>query len=304
MRWLVLVVVAGCYAPSPYTSCTVTCATDPDCPTGQSCFAGRCSARAGQCALDASVDGLDPKEDADDDGILNGEDKCPTVKSPGNYDHDGDSTGDPCDPCPHMKGTIADHDSDGDGVGDGCDLHPDIPGESRGAFYGFYAASEIATWTKQGDYTVNLTTERLVADNLALGGGYIELPDVFGPNLQLWTAAHITITATDPAFDKHVGISTHRDAIGYHSCQLQREGTLTVIRHRVYTGTNNDLKQTYAGTFVARHELEMLQDGGNMQCSVDTQPLARAIAPGGGRVGLDVSFVHAELEYLFIVKLP
>lgn len=304
MRWLVLVVLAGCYAPSPYTSCLVDCAANGDCPTGQACFAGRCSERAGQCTIDAStIDANDPKGDIDDDGIPNAEDKCPSVPSPGNRDHDNDGTGDPCDPCPHLREPADDEDADGDLVGDGCDPAPLTPGESRRAFYGFYEATEIAGWTPIGSFTVSPTTETLVADNVALGGAFIQLPHTETARLMLTTGVTIRLVNSDQAVDHHVGISTHRDGSGFfHACQLHRASGVDAVRHVIYAGALDAFTAAYNGTFVAKHQLEMSQ-GDQTVCDVDGQPAMRVHDSIAGRVGLDASFVRADFDYLFIVEL-
>ena len=58
--------------------------------------------------------------DADNDGITNDVDNCPTVPNPGQVNSDGDTYGDACDNCPNT--TNQDQlDSDSDGVGDVCD---------------------------------------------------------------------------------------------------------------------------------------------------------------------------------------
>ncbi|UCE20312.1 MAG: hypothetical protein JSV84_08245, partial [Gemmatimonadota bacterium] len=72
------------------------------------------------------------KEDADGDGVPDGDDNCMITPNPGQEDNDGDGVGDVCDNCPTdpyktepgMCGCgVADTDSDGDGTpdcNDGC----------------------------------------------------------------------------------------------------------------------------------------------------------------------------------------
>jgi hypothetical protein len=85
-------------------------------------------------------------EDADDDGIVDGEDNCPTDYNPEQGDADGDGLGDACDGCAKdpdndkdRDGFCADvdncpttankdqADSDDDGNGDECDICPKDP---------------------------------------------------------------------------------------------------------------------------------------------------------------------------------
>ena len=62
---------------------------------------------------------LDPRDDADRDGLGAGQDDCPTIYNPGQADADGDGVGDACDNCPGLANPDQ-GDTDRDGVGDGC----------------------------------------------------------------------------------------------------------------------------------------------------------------------------------------
>jgi outer membrane protein OmpA-like peptidoglycan-associated protein len=80
-----------------------------------------------------------PPPDADGDGIIDSEDKCPTVAGPRenggcpDVDTDGDTVIDRLDQCPKEPGPPSNHgcplpDRDGDGVTDDVDRCPDAPG--------------------------------------------------------------------------------------------------------------------------------------------------------------------------------
>jgi Peptidase C10 family/Thrombospondin type 3 repeat/Dockerin type I domain/Putative Ig domain len=64
-----------------------------------------------------------PKPDADNDGLLNGDDNCMLTVNPGQDDYDGDDVGDYCDNC-YDTPNPDQNDTDGDFLGDACD--PDI----------------------------------------------------------------------------------------------------------------------------------------------------------------------------------
>jgi hypothetical protein len=89
--------------------------------------------------------GLPPEgNDADNDGVQDSEDNCPTTYNPDQADSDGDGIGDECDVpfvdtdsdgiedsadnCPETYNP-AQADSDGDGIGDACDNHYYDPAE-------------------------------------------------------------------------------------------------------------------------------------------------------------------------------
>jgi hypothetical protein len=62
----------------------------------------------------------EPPPDADDDGVPDAEDNCPTVPNPEQTDTDHDGIGDACDNCPAVANP-GQEDADGDNVGDACD---------------------------------------------------------------------------------------------------------------------------------------------------------------------------------------
>ena len=63
--------------------------------------------------------------DADNDGVLDDVDNCPSVPNPSQTDTDGDGVGDACDNCDYVENPDQ-TDSDGDGIGDACDNCPDV----------------------------------------------------------------------------------------------------------------------------------------------------------------------------------
>ena len=67
--------------------------------------------------------------DADEDGIPDEIDNCPTVYNPEQEDIDDDGVGDVCDNCPDDDNPLQE-DADEDGVGDACDLCAETPAGS------------------------------------------------------------------------------------------------------------------------------------------------------------------------------
>ena len=148
--------LAGCFTPAPPEGAPCN-PNAPSCPNGQSCvlIAGAhvCSSSNGMLP-DAPMhdgDGNVQVLDADHDGVIDGDDNCPTAANATQRDEDADHIGDVCDPCPQDADNT---DSDGDNVGDACDPNPGTGGDQIVLFEGF--ADPLApTWTTTGTWTVS-----------------------------------------------------------------------------------------------------------------------------------------------------
>jgi hypothetical protein len=132
-------------SPWPATS-TLTISYDGTTPAGTHNFcvgespSGKPPAQHQVCA-NLTIEDTCP--DADEDGVCDDDDNCPTVANPNQEDQDEDGVGDACDGCPDDPAKtdpgicgcgIADTDSDGDGTADCNDQCPDdsdkvVPGQ-------------------------------------------------------------------------------------------------------------------------------------------------------------------------------
>ena len=307
MRWAVLVFVASCYSPAPYSNCGVTCATSLDCPTNQACFDNRCSAQAGQCPgqADAAIDAIDAIDgsitgDSDGDGLSDAIDKCPTVNSSDNRDHDGDGLGDICDPCPMFTNNT---NSDTDKIGDACDPRP-ANGADVATFYGFYDASEYAAWSKVGSYS--FANGKLVASHLSLGGAvFFESPTSFGGNVAVDASIEILQINADPQFDRYAGVSARRNGSAYEGCQFgiaPMQGTN--LRVRKFNNSIADNYGPYGGMLtVGSHPVRFLALGTTDNCSVDLQTVAGGGVVAPGKVSVDVVLMNVAVDWLFVVTM-
>ena len=88
------------------------CAVGQACAQDADCQSGMCDPDEGTCAAS--------DEDADGDGVANGEDNCPFTSNVQQLDGDGDGVGDVCDNCPEDYNAHQ-GDRDGNDLGDACD---------------------------------------------------------------------------------------------------------------------------------------------------------------------------------------
>ena len=90
-------------------------------PTQTTTYTLTATGAGGECQDAVTVEVGAPAEDADGDGVANGQDNCPAVANAGQEDTDGDGVGDACQP-----GEVPD-DTDGDGIADEEDNCPVVP---------------------------------------------------------------------------------------------------------------------------------------------------------------------------------
>jgi hypothetical protein len=153
MRFVPVVLLAACYAPSPPSG--AACTSEGTCPSGLACIGDLCVASGVTVTPDAAITGSDAltgdaNNDLDGDGVPNAIDNCPTVANPDQHDEDADGVGDACDNCPGVA-NAAQADADGDGVGNICDPHPFVAGDKIVLFESF--ATAPTGWTTKGAWT-------------------------------------------------------------------------------------------------------------------------------------------------------
>ncbi|RMF78681.1 MAG: PKD domain-containing protein, partial [Planctomycetota bacterium] len=82
---------------------------------------------SGSTTVDLIVNPADSDTDADDDGVADFQDNCPSTPNPDQADFDNDGLGDLCDNCSGVP-NVDQNDLDGDGLGDACDSDVDGDG--------------------------------------------------------------------------------------------------------------------------------------------------------------------------------
>lgn len=196
MRWVMVVVLAGCFNPSAQPG--APCGENDACPGGLVCVVGTCERPGGVAddappgdasiddpPVDAAPDAMEPDgppSDLDGDGTANASDNCPSMANADQHDEDADTIGDVCDNCPHIANTNQANVMDNDTVGDVCDPNVTTDGDSIARFLPMHVAPSMVTttgaWTQMGDAFVH--TDNLDASLVIQGGPWPTTTIVIG----------------------------------------------------------------------------------------------------------------------------
>jgi MYXO-CTERM domain-containing protein len=90
------------------------------CAAPRSCFNASVDAAFAMLVLERSLGGICGDDLGDRDGVCQGDDNCPALPNPDQFDRDADGIGDACDNCPNAANPTQ-VDDDADGLGDACD---------------------------------------------------------------------------------------------------------------------------------------------------------------------------------------
>jgi len=131
------IAIAACYDPTLRDN--VPCAPDDECPGGQLCVDGLCTASSGHV----------PAADRDRDGVTDDRDNCPDLANADQFNEDGDKFGDACDSCPQIADNSA-TDGDVDLIGDVCDPNPGAR-DTVWLYNGFHAG--LPSWARSSNWT-------------------------------------------------------------------------------------------------------------------------------------------------------
>lgn len=252
---IVAVVLGGCFSPQP--SAGVPCA-DPSapsrCPSGLVCVSNgaieTCERPGGPTDDGGPLDDSAPADapidqapiidacpsclDTDTDGVADMNDNCPMVKNSDQSNEDGDSHGDPCDPCPINANNA---DDDGDGVGNFCDPSG-TTADTIAQFVSFATTTLPAGWATEG--TVTIAGGEATFDAPAGTGAYLTFASPAG-SMSIWT--NVTFDAYDGAVLAGMGVMDRRQA-GTDmtlACQLVGNSAQTTHDIRLFDTTGPGL---------------------------------------------------------------
>ena len=159
---------------------------------------------------DAEIDG-NPTLDSDGDGVKDDTDNCRSISNPQQYNEDGDTLGDVCDPCPPyatyvIAGTTydANNDPDGDGVGEGCDPVEGTTGARILLFDGFNAQMP-GTTSGPAQPQFGNGTVRIVALGGAQTWGAVTFPVMFDLQKRQVVRTGLRVNQDDAADPVHGG---------------------------------------------------------------------------------------------------
>ena len=272
---------------------------------------GACTFEHGQLGGPGSGSGSDPEQDTDGDGVADLIDNCPSSPNADQRDHDKDSRGDVCDPCPHVADTW--QDLDGDGVGDACDPHPDTPGDRIVYFEGFYDPVSWSpvigsnTWqVENGTLHQNRTDAvyQLVRDAADLH--------------ELFVDARVRVNALGSTSSRHSTslVLGYRDPDRFFFCSLATEGA----------GADVNAGEQYLDGFgtplfdynVAAFDTQMTGDWATLQARLHASSVTCTTRRGAafattsfarldtstGDLGLRTNEADASFDYVFVVEVP
>lgn len=216
MRWWVLLVLVGCYAPTAPAG--APCAEGRTCPDGLVCEtvsgADVCilpGSPAPDAAIDApdGFDGPPVDTDSDGDGVLDEQDTCPSIADD-QHDEDADGLGDACDPCPIYDSL---EDADGDGLPEGCDLFPMMGGDRLARFHAFHVRPP--GWTVGAAWTFSEDAAQFVQTNM--GSQYITAPDALVGTTLVMTQVQVGEFGMNGGVGVGFGSSTSGISCGFAS---------------------------------------------------------------------------------------
>lgn len=257
-------------------------------------------------------------DDSDGDGMVDVIDNCVAVGNTDQRDHDDDTRGDACDPCPHEADSGKD--SDGDGVGDACDPRPDEPGDRIAFFEGFYDSPSWRpvigddTWTlESGMLRQNAleTQHQLVRDdNPDLGTVLVD------------ARVRINAVSTNATSRRSMGLVVgYRDDENYLFCGLAAQGQGSEVNAGLvdedfwgnarFTYNQAAFSASMTGDWLTVQTRTTRLDASTtrIECSTHRAGVtANAVFDAGagpaGDIGVRTNGTDASFDYVFVVETP
>lgn len=278
---------------------------------------GACTYQPGVVPDDDDMGSGQPDQDTDQDGFVDARDNCPTVGNADQRDHDDDTRGDACDPCPHLVDTGAD--SDQDGVGDACDPHATTGGDRIAFFEGFY---DPVTWENVIGANTWQTADGTLRQSQLDTSYQLVRDDTPDPH-DVFVDARVRVNAlsTNVTMRRSSGIVLgFDDPNHYFFCVLVAQGTgADVNAGEQYTDWLGTPQFDFnPATFDAQMSSDWItvqartrQTGSSTEITCTTRRAQSSATVGftadrspHGDVGLRTNGTDASFDYVFVVEVP
>jgi hypothetical protein len=241
--------------------------------------------------------------DLDGDGIPNGSDNCPTIANATQWNEDGDTLGDVCDPCPQYAALQID--TDGDGIGDACDPRPTTPGDTLVLFEGFNTPGALpAGWSSSGGGSWAVANGRasFTPGSNAAGFALWALPAAGDHTVDSQAITGAIVSPTPQVIATVIDATTTLDK--FFMCSVSVYETL--FRLARWNGAWSELSSGGASpappntyTIVAR------SSGAGETCRIGSSVFSGGVSTNAGtRVGFRSVNVNVSFPYIAIYRSP
>jgi hypothetical protein len=241
-------------------------------------------------------------DDDDDDGVLDVADNCPVTANTNQWNEDGDTLGDACDPCPQYMAATADTDSDG--IGDLCDPRPASAGDVMVLFEGFNTPGGVpAGWTTSGGGTWAVADGKVTYTPSGNTPAFALYPL---PSAGDHTVGSIATTAGVTNVTQVVALvmDATPNLSDFFMCSVSVYETMFRLAH--WSGSWAELSSTAANpTPPDTYPIVARAQTTQQRCGIAAQQMGGGVqTPNGTRVGLRSYNVTVSFRYFVVYRSP